>query len=267
MSLAESLSRARAKGRTAFVPFITAGDPSWSATTRFLKALAAAGADIIELGVPFSDPVADGPTIQKASQRALAAGMTLAGVFNGLKKLRAEGFTTPVILFTYLNPALTFGAESFARHCAASGVNGVLTVDLPVEQSDCVAQALRRRGVELVPLASPSTSIERLVKIGRAADSLVYYVSRDGVTGVRRGLAPGLKRRLEEVRSRTGKPLIVGFGVAGPRQARALAALAEGVVVGSALVDTIARARSPRAAEKNLTRLARRLIAALEVSC
>ena len=265
MSLAAALRGARARGRAAFVPFITAGDPDWAATARFLKTLARAGADLIELGVPFSDPVADGPTIQAASHRALRSGITLAKTLSGLKTLRRAGFSTPVILFTYLNPALRMGIKTFSRNCAAGGVDGVLIVDLPVEEANGILSNFVRDGVEPVLLASPSTSARRLKAIGQASGSLVYYVSREGVTGARKDLAPGLARRLKEVRALCGKPLIAGFGVSTPAQARAIAAGAEGVVVGSALVEAIARSSSPRAAEKNLYRLSRRLAAAMEV--
>lgn len=261
--LADVLSRSREQGRAAFVPFLSAGDPSLRATAEFLRALAAAGADIIELGIPFSDPVADGPAIQASSQRAIRSGTTLLKSLSLLRRLRRSGFTTPVILFSYLNPVLALERERFARLCAASGVQGVLVVDLPAEESGSLAAALRRRGVETVLLASPTTSEERLRAIGRASGSIVYYVSRDGVTGARRGLVPGLSRRLGHVRALCGKPLIVGFGVATPAQARVLARDAEGVVVGSALVAEIARAASLRAARLALGRKARAIAAGL----
>lgn len=253
MSLAQALSR-----RTGFVPFIIAGDPNLSATARYLKALEKAGADIIEIGVPFSDPVADGPVIQASSQRALRAGTTLESTLSLIKRLRGSGFRVPVILFTYLNPCLKFGHVRFAELCAQSGVDGVLVVDLPLENADCVADELARRGLELVLLAAPTTSDARLRRIGRRSGSIVYYVSREGVTGARHGLAPGLPARLKRVRRLVGKPLIVGFGVAGPAQARALARHAEGVVVGSALVAIAAKG-----GEAALTRLARRLVRGL----
>lgn len=261
--LAEVLSHSRERGRAAFVAFLSAGDPNLRATAEFLRVLAEAGADIIELGIPFSDPVADGPAIQASSQRALRSGTTLLKALSLLRRLRRSGFLTPVILFGYLNPVLALGRERFAGLCAASGVQGVLVVDLPAEESGPLAAALRRRGVETVLLASPTTSEKRLRAIGRASGSIVYYVSREGVTGVKRGLAPGLSRRLRRVRTLCGKPLIVGFGVATPAQARALARDAEGVVVGSALVSEIAKAASPRAARLALGRKARAIAVGL----
>jgi len=261
-TLADVLAARRARGRAGFVPFVVAGDPSPAATAGFIKALAASGADIVEVGVPFSDPVADGPVIQAAGQRALARGMSLERAAGLVKSLRRAGVMVPAILFTYLNPVLSLGAERFARLCAVSGVSAALIVDLPAEESAPWKKALSARGVELVLLASPTTTDARLRAIGRASGSLVYYVSREGVTGVRAGLAPGLAARLGRVRALAGKPLLVGFGVAEPGQARALAPHADGVVVGSALVA--AAAKGGAAAVKDL---ARRLVAALGVSC
>jgi tryptophan synthase alpha chain len=176
--------------------------------------------------------------------------------------VRRAGVETPAILFTYLNPVLRLGPSAFARLCADSGVAAALIVDLPAEDAGPMAAALAARGVEIVLLASPTTTDARLRAIGRASGSVVYYVSREGVTGVRAGLAPGLAARLKRVRVLTGKSLIVGFGVAEPAQARALAPHADGVVVGSALVAACAQGGSAA-----VGRLARRLVAALEASC
>ena len=253
-SLADSLS---ARGRTGFVPFVVAGDPSLRATERLVLELGRAGADIVELGVPFSDPVADGPVIQAASERALKTQTSLRGVLALAKRLRASG-APPLILFTYLNPVLRLGLPRFAAEAAAAGLAGVLCVDLPAEEGGELSRELRRRGLEPVLLAAPTTSDARLKAIGRASGSIVYYVSREGVTGVRRGLAPGVAERIEKVRRLTGKAVIVGFGVSEPGQVKALARYADGVVVGSALVE--------RAADRGLAaaaRLTRRLIAAL----
>jgi tryptophan synthase alpha chain len=265
-TLAAVLSARRATGRAGFVPFVVAGDPSAEATVKIAKALADAGADILEVGVPFSDPVADGPVIQAAGQRALAKGMSLPRAARLVAAMRRDGVKTPAILFTYLNPVLRVGTSAFARLCADSGIAAALIVDLPAEDSAAMSKALAARGVELVLLASPTTTDARLRDIGRASGSVVYYVSREGVTGVRTGLAPGLAERLKRVRALVGKPLLVGFGVAEPKQAAALAAHADGVVVGSALVkaaDAAGAAGAPAAVGK----LARRLVKALEVSC
>jgi tryptophan synthase alpha chain len=264
--LAAVLRVRRASGRAGFVPFVVAGDPSAEATVNLARALGAAGADILEVGVPFSDPVADGPTIQAAGQRALAKGMSLSRAAGLVKTMRRGGVATPAILFTYLNPVLQLGEERFAKLCADSGVSAALIVDLPAEDSAALSRALRACGVELVLLASPTTTDARLRLIGRASGSVVYYVSREGVTGVRAGLAPGLAARLKRVRRLTGKPLLVGFGVAEPEQARALAPHADGVVVGSALVAAAARAGAAKAPAA-VGALARRLVSALETKC
>ncbi|NNN07272.1 MAG: tryptophan synthase subunit alpha [Elusimicrobia bacterium] len=265
-SLADVLAARRLRGRAGFVPFIVAGDPSPAATLTLARALADAGADILEVGVPFSDPVADGPVIQAAGQRALEKGMTLARACGLVQKMRGEGVKTPVILFTYLNPILRMGRSAFARLCADCGAAAALVVDLPAEESGPLSRALLERGVELVLLASPTTVDERLSEIGRASGSVVYYVSREGVTGARAGLAPGLSQRLQHVRARTGKPLLVGFGVAEPGQAKALAPYADGVVVGSALVAAAAQAGAA-GAPAAVSALARRLVKSLEVAC
>lgn len=259
VSLARALHGRRAFGRAGFVPFLVAGDPSYAASLRAARALIAAGADILEVGVPFSDPVADGPVIQAAGQRALAKGMTLKKAAGFVNDLRRGGVTVPVVLFTYLNPILRMGTKHFARLCGRSGVSAVLIVDLPIEESTATEGVLARYGIELVPLASPTTTDERLSRIGRAFGTAVYYVSREGVTGVRKGLAPGLAKRIAHVKKLTGKPLMVGFGVAEPSQARALAPYADGVVVGSALVLAGACGAG------DVSRLAKRLVKALEI--
>jgi tryptophan synthase alpha chain len=261
-TLAAVLRARAAFGRPGFVPFLVAGDPRREATVAAAKELADAGADILELGVPFSDPVADGPVIQAAGQRALSKGMSLTKAVQLIPAMRKAGVETPVIVFTYLNPVLRLGPAAFARLCADAGAAAALIVDLPAEDAAEISKALAARGLEIVLLASPTTTDARLRAIGRASGSLVYYVSREGVTGVRAGLAPGLSARLKHVRSLTGKSLIVGFGVAEPAQAKALAPHADGVVVGSALVAACA-AGGPAA----VGRLARRLVKALEASC
>lgn len=260
VTLARTLAARRAFGRAGFAPFLTAGDPSWASSLMAARLLAAAGADILEVGVPFSDPVADGPVIQAAGQRSLAKGMSLTKAAGFVKALRNDGVTIPVILFTYLNPVLRLGTERFAKLCATSGVNAVLIVDLPAEESRKTANELKRRGIELVLLASPTTTDIRLRMIGKLTGSTAYYVSREGVTGVRKGLELDIAKRIRHVRKLTGKPLLVGFGVAEPAQARALARHADGVVVGSALVKA-----GYEGGPKAVRRLAKRLIAALEI--
>jgi len=259
VSLARALHGRRAFGRAGFVPFLVAGDPTYEKSLRAARAVIAAGADILEVGVPFSDPVADGPVIQAAGQRSLKNGMTLKKAAGFVRDLRRGGVTIPVVLFTYLNPVLRMGVKPFAKLCGACGVSAVLLVDLPIEDSTATDRELARYGVELVPLASPTTTDKRLSRIGRASGTAVYYVSREGVTGVRKGLAPNLAQRIAHVKRMTGKPIMVGFGVAEPAQAKALAPYADGVVVGSALVLAGARGAG------NVGRLAKRLVTALEI--
>jgi tryptophan synthase alpha chain len=256
------LSGRRAFGRAGFVPFLVAGDPSWDASLKAAMAVVEAGADILEVGVAFSDPVADGPVIQAAGQRALAKGMSLAKAAEFVRALRKKGVTIPVILFTYLNPILRMGTEKFGVLCARNGIDAVLIVDLPAEEAGTAAAALKANGIELVLLASPTTTDSRLRLIGELTGSTAYYVSREGVTGVRNGLAGDLAKRLRHVRRLIKKPLLVGFGVSEPAQAKRLAKQADGVVVGSALVK--ANFEGGPAAVR---RLAKRLVAALETSC
>lgn len=260
LTLARALRARRAFGRAGFVPFLVAGDPTLAQSLLAAKLLAAAGADVLEVGVPFSDPVADGPVIQAAGQRALGKGMSLKKAIDFVAALRKDGVTIPVVLFTYLNPILRLGAESFARAAKKAGVTAVLIVDLPAEDSGDMNAILKKSGLEFVLLASPTTTDERLKKIAKANGTAIYYVSREGVTGVRSGLADGIAARIAHVRRITKKPLMVGFGVAEPSQARALAKHADGVVVGSALVKANFEG-GPGAAR----RLAKKLIGALEI--
>lgn len=252
VTLAQALRNRRAAGRAGFVPFIVAGDGN---SLKIAKALVDAGADILELGVPFSDPVADGPAIQAAGQRALEAGMNLKKAAGIVRDLRRAGIRIPVVLFTYLNPILRMGVKKYAKLCGACGVSATLIVDLPIEASTSIEKELARYGVELVPLASPTTTDKRLSRIGRASGTAVYYVSREGVTGVRKGLAPNIAERIFHVKKITNKPVMVGFGVAEPAQAKALSRCADGVVVGSALV----------LAGSGAGALAKRIVKALEI--
>ncbi|UPT76159.1 MAG: tryptophan synthase subunit alpha [Elusimicrobiota bacterium] len=242
------------------MPFLVAGDPTLAQSLVAAKLLAAAGADVLEVGVPFSDPVADGPVIQAAGQRALAKGMSLKKAIGFVAALRADGVTIPVVLFTYLNPILRMGTEAFARACKKAEATGVLIVDLPAEDSTETEGILKKHGLELVLLASPTTTDERLKLIAKANGTAIYYVSREGVTGVRKGLALNIADRLKHVRRMTKKPLMVGFGVAEASQARALALHADGVVVGSALVRA-----NYEGGPGAVRRLAKKLIGALEI--
>ncbi len=231
----------RGRGETAFIPYITAGDPSLAQSEQIVYALERAGADVIEFGVPFSDPVGDGAAIQEAAQRALALGATLPEVLKTVKRIRANS-QVPLMLFSYFNPILAHGLEKFAVDCAEAGVDGVLCVDLPPEEAGPYKAALDARGICTIFLVAPTSTDERIAIIAGKCSGFVYYVSRLGVTGERSELAAGLDAAVARIHQYTSKPVAVGFGISTPEQARKVAGLAEGVVVGSALVRLIAEA-------------------------
>ena len=222
-----------------FIPFITSGDPDLAMSEDIAVALAEAGADLIEYGVPFSDPIGDGVVIQEASLRALSQGVTLRKVLASVARIR-ERSDVPLMLFTYFNPVLVYGVEAFARDAAAAGADGILCVDLPPDDAEEYRKALRENGLSAVFLAAPTSTDERLPFIGEASDSFVYYISRLGVTGEQQALSEGLAESVARVRSLCGRPVAVGFGISTPEQARRVAEVAEGVVVGSAIVRLIA---------------------------
>ena len=232
----------RAAGRKALVPFVTAGDPALPATVPVMHALVAAGADVLELGVPFSDPMADGPVIQRSSERALARGAGLAYVFGCVRDFRLRDDATPVVLMGYLNPVEVRGVEGFARDAAAAGVDGVLLVDLPPEEADDLRAAFAAHGLALILLAAPTTSAARMQRLRADARGYLYYVSFAGVTGADRLDAGAATARLREIRAQAGVPVVAGFGIRDAAGAAAMAAEADGVVVGSALVAAIAEA-------------------------
>jgi tryptophan synthase alpha chain len=237
--IGEVFARCAAERRAAFIPFIMAGDPGLQATADQLAALAAGGADIVELGVPFSDPIADGPVNQRAATRALAAGTHLSGILELIARHRDQ-LGVPVVLFTYYNPLFARGIERFAEQAAASGVDGVLCVDLPPEEaSRDLVPALRGRGVDTIFLVAPTSTRDRVARVAAASSGFVYYVSRTGVTGERTSLPADLVRDLRRLRRRLDLPLAVGFGISTPAQVAALAEVADGVVVGSALVRLV----------------------------
>jgi len=244
-------ARCAREGRAAFIPFLMAGDPSLEATASFLAACAAGGADLIELGVPFSDPIADGPTNQRAAVRALAAGTKLSGILELVARHR-DRLGVPIVLFTYFNPLHARGVERFAEQAAASGVDGVLCVDLPPEEGErALVPALREQGVDAIFLLAPTSTRERVAKVGAASSGFVYYVSRTGVTGERAALPAELVRDVKRLRKRLDLPLAVGFGLSSPAHVAAVGEVADGVVVGSALVRLI----EERAADPELPAL------------
>jgi len=236
--IAEAFARCRAERRAAFIPYLTAGDPDLATTGRLLHALVAGGADLIELGVPFSDPIADGPVNQRAAARALAAGATLGGILRLVAEER-DRLGVPVVLFTYYNPVFRRGIESFAEEAAESGVDGVLCVDLPPEEAAELRAALVGRGIDCIFLLAPTSDRSRVRRVAAAATGFVYYVSRTGVTGARDELPPELLRDARRLRRRLKLPLAVGFGISTPEQAAAVGRVADGVVVGSALVRKV----------------------------
>lgn len=249
MGLNQTLMRFRAEGRSALIPYLTAGVPEVGSTVPLLLALQAGGADLIELGVPFSDPVADGPVIQKASETALANGVTLKGIFADLGRARAEGLRVPVILFSYYNPIYRLGLQAFAAAAKAAGVNGVLVVDLIPEAAADYRAAMAAADLETVFLTSPTTSSARLPLIDEASTGCVYHVSRTGVTGARSQMSGNLAEDLARLKSALHQPLIVGFGISRPEHVADLAGLADGIVVGSALMAAVQAAGTEQAAE------------------
>ncbi len=228
----------RAAGHRALIPYLTCGFPDPAATPGLLDALADGGADIIELGVPFSDPVADGPTIQRASQVALAHGVTLAQTLDVLRAFRRR-HDTAVVLFTYLNPLLRYGVERFVRDAADAGAQGVLVTDLPVGGDTAIERALEASPLRLIRLIAPTTPRGRAQEIAAGAHGFVYYIARTGVTGASTALRASLADEVAALRAVTSVPVAVGFGISTPAQAAAVAAAADGVIVGSALIDAI----------------------------
>ena len=234
-----SLRKTLRSGKTAFIPFIVAGDPDMAATEEILRGLAAAGADAVELGVPFSDPVADGVTVQKASERALASGTTLRGVLDLVLRVRAGGVTLPICLFTYLNPVFRMGYAAFAKEARAAGADGALIVDLPPEEAGEYLSAAKAAGLETVFLCSPTTTAERLKLVDESSTGFVYYVAREGVTGARAELPETLSQKLEALKAALKNPVAVGFGISTRAHVVQISGKAAGVVVGSALVREV----------------------------
>jgi len=245
----------RASGELGIVAYITAGDPSLEATLQFVLALAEAGADVIELGVPFSDPLADGPTIQRASERALKSGTTLAGVLDLVRRIRRSNSPAnevPLILFSYYNPILQMGLEKFASAAAAAGADGVLATDLTPEESADYRRILAAHHLDTIFLGAPTSTDERLAKIAACSSGFLYLISRTGVTGAKDALPDDLPSLLRRARAATHLPIAVGFGISLPGHVSVLGGLADAAVVGSALVSEIEKASSIDAAASAL---------------
>lgn len=232
------------EGRSALVIYLTGCDPNPAATLPLLMSLADAGADVIELGVPFSDPSADGEVIQLAMQRALAAGGGLVECLHSIRAFRDQGYDTPIVLFGYYNPIFVYGLERFAKDAAAAGVDALLTVDLPIDELDELHGPLAAQGIGVVPLLAPTSTTRRIDAVARFKPSFVYYVSLTGVTGSAFQGAAGGAERVAMIRERCAAPVAVGFGIKTGADAKSVAAYADGVVVGSALVKRIAEAAS-----------------------
>lgn len=259
--LSQCFSGAKQARRAALICFVTAGDPSLKFTHDLVIALAEAGADVIELGVPFSDPIADGPTIQQSSQRALAAGVSAAKVLECVHRLR-EQCQVPVVLMTYLNPIERYGLQRFAADAAAAGVDGVLVTDLPPEEASAWVVAARENHLDTVFLAAPTSTMKRLRVAARLSTGFLYCVSRLGVTGVRKDLPDDLELLVSRAREVARCPICVGFGISTPEQVKSVARLADGVVVGSALVAAIAEHETDQARRTHAVQLVRSLAAA-----
>ncbi len=234
----ETFKRLKKEKKKAFMPYITAGDPDIGTTKRIVSALAKAGADVIELGIPFSDPLADGPTIQRAVQRSLKAGCTVRKVLNMVKDLR-RSVSTPIVFMTYYNIVFNYGIEHFIKDAKKCGADGIIVPDLPMEESDQMKRFADKEDFYLVLLAAPTTPVERFRKISRVSRGFIYYVSLTGVTGAREQLSKQLKSDVRKIKKVTAKPVCVGFGISRPAQARDIAGVSDGVIVGSAIIKVL----------------------------
>ena len=244
--LAAAFERIRADGHgPGLVTYVTAGDPDLVRTEGILRALDRAGADVLEVGVPFSDPLADGPVIQRATERALASGATLAGVLDMVGRSRAD-LRAPIVLFSYANPILRLGAERFADLARDAGVDGVLVLDLPIEEADQFRVLLASRGIDTILLLSPTTTNERLRRAGSLGSGFLYAISRLGVTGARDAVADGAEEMVRRIRAVSSLPIALGFGISKPEHVREVGQWADAAVVGSALVSVIAEAGASR---------------------
>ncbi len=229
----------KAEGRAGLVTFVTAGDPDPETSARLLEGLPAAGADVIELGMPFSDPMADGPAIQASSQRALAAGMTLRRTLEMVRGFRVKDQTTPIVLMGYYNPIYVFPTDRFLEEAQAAGVDGLIVVDVPPEADDEVCLPARDKGIAFIRLTTPTTDNKRLTTVLKNSSGFVYYVSITGITGAAAPVASDVQSHVQRIKGQTRLPVAIGFGVRTPAQVREMSAIADGVVVGSALVNAV----------------------------
>lgn len=259
--IAQAFQRAQSEQRAAFVAYLCAGDPNFESSLVACRAVIDAGIDVLELGVPFSDPLADGLTNQLAAQRALESGMTAADVFRLVRRIR-EFSEVPIVFYTYYNLVFANGIDAYVRGAREAGADGLLTLDLPPEESDEVAAACRAHGLETVYIVAPTSPPARIARIAAAATGFLYYVSREGVTGVRERVADNIPEALAAIRRHTKLPVVVGFGISTREQVNQVAQTADGVVVGSALVNCIREnSDSPEKIVARLSAVARDLVA------
>lgn len=244
--IARTFSVLAAKGRKAFIPYIMGGDGGFPATIENFRLLEKHGADIIELGVPFSDPLADGPVIQRASERALAAGATLRAVISLVRELKAHS-NTPIVLMTYYNPVHRYGETRFVEDAVLAGVDGVIIPDLPYDEASCISKASKGLGLDMIFLAAPTSTGRRLRAIARASSGFVYYIPITGITGAHLALDEAFRGHIGQLRQYTRKPVAVGFGVSSPAEASLIAGVADGVIVGSAIVRKLHEDRNDAA--------------------
>jgi tryptophan synthase alpha chain len=240
--IGDTFKRLKKKDRKAFIPYIMSGDPSLDATKKLVKELEETGADIIELGVPFSDPLADGPAIQRASERALSQGTVLRKVLALAEEIR-QFSQIPLILMTYYNPVFKYGVEMFAREASRAGVDGVIIPDLIPDEADDFLSHARQNNLDTIFLLAPTSTEDRIRKVTRSSTGFIYYVSITGITGAKLMMDDTMKTTLNNIRAISQKPVAVGFGVSGPEDAQAVASIADGVIVGSAIVRLIAEGK------------------------
>lgn len=246
--LAAKFTQLHQEGRKALMPYITAGDPDLQTTYEVALALEQSGADILELGIPFSDPMADGPTIQAAAQRALAGGTTFAGVLDTVRQLRRRS-DLPIVFLVYYNAICRRGEEAFVAACAQSGVDGLVVPDLPLEQGASLRAIAKCHGIDVIQMLAPTSTATRIAQVAQVASGFIYCVSLMGVTGARQSLPPELAHFLQGVQAVTSIPLVVGFGISRPELAQQAAAYSDGVIVGSALIDVVARVSQDKGVE------------------
>ncbi len=236
--ISEKFKSLQEEGRKALIPYITAGDPSFEATEEMIYSLEEGGADIIELGIPYSDPLADGPVLQKSAGRALSGGVKIRGIFALVEKVR-KNTQIPLVFLTYYNCIYNYGIENFINDCNNTGVNGIIMPDLPPEESKCYKEKAHRRDIDTIYLLAPTSANERIKIVAASTSGFIYCVSLTATTGARDSLSSGLKDFISRVRKETELPLCVGFGISSPQQAKEVVSFADGVIVGSALVEQL----------------------------